>query len=121
MTKGDVQAFVRSVHAHAQDFGDAVMLHWLDELEQKVACEIYDQIPEEGVTEPGTDDVLSVPTPYNKIYWIYLLAMMELVRGACENYEFINGIFKEAWGDYARFVQRLCGSGKQGKKGGETV
>lgn len=119
MTKGEVLAFVKSIHEH--EFEDTVMLHWLDEVEQRVACEIYDAMPGQQNAVSSAEDSLSVPSPYDKIYWTYLLAMIELAAGSADGYELMDGIFKETFGDYARFVQRLCGSSKGGKKGGESV
>ena len=119
MTRAEVLSFVKSVRAH--ELEDAVMLYWLDTIEQRIACEIYDAIPGQHSTASSAEEPLSVPAPYDNIYWTYLLSMIELTTGSAEGYKFMNGIFKEAFGEYARFVQRLCGSPKGNKKGGESV
>ena len=111
MTKIEVLTFVQSVKPH--DFEDAVMLRWLDELEKKVACEIHSKFLHEKRYPGLSPDQLSVPAPYDKIYWTYLLSMIELAKGTPETYEFANGVFKEAYGDYARYVQRHGGFGRR--------
>jgi hypothetical protein len=111
MTKVEVLAFVQSIKPH--DFEDAVMLRWLDELEKKIACELHSRFVREKSYTGLSGDQLSVPAPYDKIYWTYLLAMLELANGTPETYEFANSVFKEAYGDYARFVQRRGGFGKR--------
>ena len=111
MTRNEVLAFVQSVRPH--ELEDAVMLRWLDELEKKVALEIHGRLPRDKRMPMPMSDQLSVSSPYDKIYWTYLLAMIELAKGTPESYELASAVFKEAWGDYARFVQRLCGFGKR--------
>ena len=111
MTRSEVLAFVQSVHPH--EFEDAVMLRWLDELEKKVTVELHGRLAREKRVPAPMVDQLSVASPYDKIYWTYLLAMIELAKGTPESYELASAVFKEAWSDYARYVQRLCGFGKR--------
>ncbi len=111
MTKSEVLAFVQSVKPH--ELADAVMLRWLDELEKKIACEIHGRFAGEEQYVCLAADQLSVPAPYDKLYWTYLVAMLEFVQGTPESYEFANGVFKEAYGDYARFIQRRGGFGRR--------
>ena len=111
MTRSEVLAFVQSVKAH--EFEDAVMLRWIDELEKKIACEIHGKFGREEHFTGLPADQLSVPAPYDKLYWTYLVAMIEFVQGTPETYAFANGVFKEAYGEYVRFVQRRGGYGKR--------
>lgn len=111
MTKSEVLAFVQSVRAH--ELEDAVMLRWLDELEKKVNVELHGRLSREKRVPVPMADQLSVASPYDKIYWTYLLAMIELTKGTPQSYELASAVFKEAWSDYARHVQRLCGFGKR--------
>ena len=110
MTKGEVMAFVRSVKPH--ELEDAVMLRWLEELEKKIACELHGRFARDEY-KSLTAEQLSVPAPYDKLYWTYLVAMLELVQGTPESYAFANGVFKEAYADYARFLQRRIGFGRR--------
>lgn len=111
MTRYEVLSFVQQIKPH--EFEAEVMLRWLDELEKKIACEIHGRFSptERFVSLPA--DQLSVPNPYDKVYWTYLVAMIEFVQGTPESYEFANGVFKEAYNEYARFVQRRGGFGKK--------
>ena len=111
MTKNEVLSFVQSVKPH--DFEDAIMLRWLDELEKKIACEIHSRYAREEAFLGLGPDQLSVAAPYDKIYWTYLVSMIELAKGTPESYEFANRVFKEAYTEYARHVQRRGGLGRR--------
>ncbi|MBQ8351601.1 MAG: hypothetical protein IJW51_04895 [Clostridia bacterium] len=111
MTKSEVLAFVQSVKPH--ELEDAVMLRWLDELEKKIACEVHGRFSREEPYIGLAAEQLTVPTPYDKVYWTYLVSMIEFVQGTPESYQFANGVFEEAWRSYARFVQRKGGFGKR--------
>ena len=111
MTKNEVLNFVQSVKPH--EFEQAVMLRWLDELEKKIELEIHDKLLQKEGFLCGASDKLSVPSPYDKIYWTYLVSMIELVQGTPQTYEFANGVFKEAYSEYVRHLQRRGGLGKR--------
>ncbi|MBR3863268.1 MAG: hypothetical protein IKM42_06425 [Clostridia bacterium] len=104
-------SFVQSVKPH--EFEQAVMLRWLEELEKKIEFEIHERFARGGGFQCAAADKLSVPPPYDKVYWTYLVSMIELVQGTPQTYEFANGVFKEAYGEYARYVQRRAGLGKR--------
>ena len=111
MTKNEVLAFVQSVKPH--DLEDTVMLRWLEELEKKIACELHSRYACDNRYIGLSGEQLSVPAPYDRLYWTYLVAMLEFVQGTPETYEFANGVFKEAYGEYARFLQRRGGFGRR--------
>lgn len=111
MTKNEVLSFVQSIKPHEME--DAVMMRWLEELEKKIACEIHGKFMREDRFVSFSQDQLSVAAPYDKVYWTYLIAMLELVKGTPESYEFANAVFREAYQDYARHVQRRGGFGKR--------
>ncbi len=111
MTKNEVLSFVQSIKPH--EFEQAVMLRWLEELEKKIEFEIHDRFARGESVQSTSTDKLSVPPPYDKVYWTYLVSMIELAQGTPETYKFANGVFKEAYGEYARYVQRRGGFGKR--------
>ena len=111
MTKREVLSFVRSIKPH--DMEDEVMLLWLEELEKKVALELHGKQLCEARLAGFAQEQLSVPAPYDKIYWTYLVAMLELVKGTTESYQFANTVFREAYNDYAKHVQRRGGFGRR--------
>lgn len=83
------------------------MRRWLEELEERIACEIHRLPPKH--THSGAawgTEKLSVPAPYDRVYWAYLVSMIDLTRGDKENYALSDALFKEAYTEYARFVQR---------------
>ena len=105
MTKAEVLSFVLEIHPH--EYEEGVMRRWLDELEERIACEIHRLPPKH--THSGTAfaaEKLSVPAPYDRVYWAYLISMIDLTRGDKENYALSSALFKEAYTEYARFVQR---------------
>ena len=85
----------------------------LDELEKKIACELHGRYACDNHYIGLSAEQLSVPAPYDRLYWTYLVAMLEFVQGTPETYEFANGVFKEAYGEYARFLQRRGGFGRR--------
>lgn len=111
MTKTEVLALVAELKPH--DHSEAVMLHWLDEIEQKVALEIHGKA--RGGVDPlyNAKEQLSVPAPYDRIYWTYLMSMLDFVSGNSEHFENSNALFKEAYADYARYVQRQGGHARR--------
>ena len=111
MTKNEVLSFVQSIKPH--ELEQPVMLRWLDELEKKIELEIHDRFVRRESFQGAPTDKLSVPPPYDKVYWTYLVSMIELVRGTPDTYKFANGVFKEAYSEYARYVQRRGGIGKR--------
>ena len=104
MTKTEVLALVAELKPH--EHSDAVMLRWLEELEQKIACEIHRKMPDGTLSTGSMGEQLAVPAPYDRVYWTYLVAMLDFVSGNLELFDRSNKLFGEAYGDYARFVQR---------------
>ena len=104
MTKTEVLALVAELKPH--EHSEAVLLRWLEELEQKVACEIHGKTPDAIIPSGSMGDQLLVPAPYDRMYWTYLVAMLDFVSGNLELFDRSNALFKESYADYARHVQR---------------
>ncbi|MBQ3064548.1 MAG: hypothetical protein IJC99_07115 [Clostridia bacterium] len=111
MTRNEVITFVRQIKPH--DFENEVMLRWLDELEQKIATEIHQKYTRDNGLQGLLPDQLSVPVPYDRVYWTYLLSMIDFVSGSSDTYERSLAVFQEAYGEYARAVQRASGCRKK--------
>ena len=105
MTKTEVLNFIMAIHPHEHE--DGVMRRWLDELEAKINCEIH-RMParEVGVVET---ERLNVPAPYDRVYWTYLASMLDLSAGNTDAYAVSDKLFREAYEEYAKFVQRSHG------------
>ncbi len=99
MTKTEVLNFIMAVKPH--EFEDGVMRRWLVELEDRIRCEIRGE-------EPSSSDgeALCVPPPYDRVYWTYLSSMLDLAQGSATAYAMSDRVFREAYADYAKFVQR---------------
>ncbi|MBQ9161738.1 MAG: hypothetical protein IJX74_00540 [Clostridia bacterium] len=84
-------------------------LRWLSELEGKIAVELFDAMPEElneysAECEDGVQ--LYVPFPFDQIYWMYLVAMLDLANGDNARYGNSAGAFNSAFESYAKWVLR---------------
>ena len=111
MTRNEVITFVRQIKPH--DFENDVMLHWLDELEKKISVEIHQRYTRTDGTDGLLPDQLIVQSPYDRVYWTYLVAMIDFVTGSDDTYERSLIAFKEAYAEYARAVQRAGGCRKK--------
>ncbi len=87
----------------------AVTLRWLSELEGRVRVELLGHDP--AVVIPITegtprDTVLSVPHPYDRLYWMHHMAMTDYVAGDSVRYENAAALFNEAYAGYGRYLKR---------------
>lgn len=61
-----------------------------------------------GAPAYGTE--LSVPAPFDRVYWAYLMSMIDLAQGNVESYAVSRALYTEARDEYARRVRRGEGS-----------
>ena len=90
----------------------AVRLRLLGEIEGKVRVELHGESPDgswefDGDTPAGT--VLCVPHPYDQIYLLYLMAMMDYISGDMERYENGAAMFNAAYQSYGKWLKRRGG------------
>lgn len=104
MTKSEVLTFVQSIKPHS--FESDVMLRWLEELEQKIATELHDRFARAEQFSSLTAEQLSVPSPYDRVYWTYLVSMIDFTAGNAEAFALSDSVFREAYAEYARALQR---------------
>ena len=87
----------------------SVKLRLLGEIEGKVRVELLGGYPEEtevfGGDTPDTTE-LTVPHPYDQLYWTYMIAMMEYMRGDVIRYENAAALFNTAYQGYAKWLKR---------------
>ena len=86
----------------------ATKCRWLGELEGRVRVELLGTAPDE-VADGDTE--LSVPFPYDQIYWMYLTALLEYARGDSARYEIGAALFNAAYRNYAKYLVRT-GAGR---------
>lgn len=86
----------------------SVKLRWLCELEGRIRVELKHQPPAELSLEIGSD--LSVPYPFDQLYWMYLVAMIDFINHDCSRYENSAAMFNMAYRSYAKWLQREGGN-----------
>ena len=85
---------------------DSVKIGWISDVEGRILCEIHN-IPFEKVILPkGSEDSLTLPEIYARVYLLYMAAMAEFVNGDYSAYTKINGEFESALAMYARYYIR---------------
>ncbi|MBQ3483858.1 MAG: hypothetical protein IJA78_06790 [Clostridia bacterium] len=109
MTAKELLGMVAGLRPH--DYPDDVLLHWVDELEGRIALEIHGAAKPPRPVQTRMGLPLSAPAPYDRLYWAYLLAMLDLMEGAQEAYAASHALFREAYDAYARYVVRTGGGG----------
>jgi hypothetical protein len=85
---------------------EGAKITWLNDVEGKVACEIFKKAPQELVGLEGEESELSVPDAYSGVYLLYVLAMIELSKGHYDDYVKIRGCFDNEFKTYAKQVIR---------------
>ncbi len=90
-------------------YGIPVKLKWLSEIEGRVRVELLgeraEDIPTIDVSTPR-DMPLSVPAPYDRLYWMYHMAMADYMAGDASRYENAAALFNEAYAAYGRYLLR---------------
>ena len=84
--------------------GDEVKMRFLREIEGRVRVELLGKTPDELILNVDTE--LTVPSPYDSLYWLYLMAMMYFVEGDAEAYERCAALFNAAYRDYGKWLKR---------------
>lgn len=79
---------------------DDVIAGMLSELEGRIAYEIH------GVAHFEDTGELSVPHPFDRVYWTFLVAMLDLYEGNLQNYPHTFAEFRRAFESYANHYQR---------------
>lgn len=90
------------------DLEEATLVALLWGLEEQLATEVRG----EGRTPRAvicTD--LEVPAPFDRVYWTYLMAMIDLASGSTERYRISDALYRESREAYARWHQRTAGQG----------
>ncbi len=87
----------------------SVKLRFLGEIEGKVRVELLEEDPHEltpfDVDVPmGTE--LCVPHPYDQLYLLYIVAMMDYLNGDSARYENGAALFNQAYLAYGKWLKR---------------
>ncbi|MBQ8341357.1 MAG: hypothetical protein IJY22_03145 [Clostridia bacterium] len=114
MTFRDVLDFVGVLRSVAYE--EKILLRWLLELEGRMAVSVRGEavggVPSYSEKfDPSTP--LLVTAPFERVYWTYLVAMIDLACGDRAAYAASYPLFLEAYDEYARWFARH----KTNKKG----
>lgn len=87
----------------------AVKLRFLGEIEGKVRVELHGESPDGGWdfderTPGGT--VLCVPHPYDQLYLLYVMAMIDYIGGDMARYENGAAMFNAVYQSYGKWLKR---------------
>ena len=88
---------------------DALKLRLLGEIEGRVKVELLGYSPEETDTfdsETPGDTELCAPHPYDQLYWLYVLTMMDYLSGDPGRYENGATMFNAAYQGYGKWLKR---------------
>lgn len=110
MTYKEAIALASAVRPHAVE--EKLLQHFLTELEGRIAAEIrHEPVTGEVGAVRGMSQRLSVQSPFDRVYWTYLVAMIDLTVGDAAAYKVSMALFKEAYKAYACHYQRTVGAG----------
>ena len=79
---------------------DDILARMLTELEGRIEIELHDKLDWTDTAD------LSVPNPYDRLYWTFLVSMMDLYEGRLESYRAIYAEFCRAYESYANHCRR---------------
>ena len=82
---------------------DDLLARMLSELEGKIEIELHGNL---GWTDTAT---LSVPNPYDRVYWTFLVAMLDLYDNHQESFSKTYAEFCRAYESYANHCRRKGG------------
>ncbi len=105
-----IQNFLDLTDALAPGGADPVVrLRWLSEIEGRVRVELLGESPAELsviASDTPRDTVLAAPMPYDRLYWLYHLAMCDYLAGDSARYENAAAMFNEAYASFGRYLKR---------------
>lgn len=85
-----------------------IKARWLRELEGRIRVELLGEGPGDRTEAAGASDdaELSVPFPYDQVYWMYLMALIEYTNGDLARYENGAALFNAVYRNYAKYLIR---------------
>lgn len=98
MTYLECIQYIDSIEPNAYNAGDKC--RWLREIEGRIWTELFLLQPIGFSVEHMTDNImqeLSIPAPYNKVYWHYLRAMIHYANAEPDRYNMDIQLFNQSW------------------------
>lgn len=87
------------------ELSEDTLTYFVNELEAELATEVRGEAAEDVTTLDG----LAVPAPYDRVYWTYLVSLIDLATGNTVSYALSRALFEQAHDAYARWYQRTGG------------
>lgn len=87
----------------------AVKLRWLNELDAQIRVDVLGETPDSQPEPAGMTDgsrVLTVPYPFDRLYWLYLVSLIDWLSGDSTRYENGAALFNAAYNRYAKYMIR---------------
>ena len=87
------------------ELGETVLSHFVEELEADLAVTVRGEpVPVISTTQP-----LLVPSPFDRVYWTYLVSLIDLSVGPVMAYNLSKVLYEDARDAYARWYHRTGG------------
>ncbi len=86
------------------DYTNEQKARWVWECEGKLWNQVFLMQAGEFQPEEGTDATLSLPVPYDRVYPLYLQAMIHYANGEYDRYANSMAVFNGAWGEVHRWI-----------------
>lgn len=93
-------------------FDKTIKLRWLSEIEGKLQIELCDRSISELVeydSDTSEDTKLLIPFPFDQIYWMYLIAMLDFANGDNVHYTNSSELFNTVLDSYSKWLIRNGG------------
>ena len=107
MTLAGVIAMVDDMKPNA--FSNDTKTQWVNEVESMVQTEVLLFASEQIITytyaQDSTEELLVQP-PHDKLYWSYLVAMIDFANGEYNKYQNTMQVFNAHFGEFMRWFAR---------------
>lgn len=107
MTLRAVLAFVDKMKP-GNPYDTDMKVQWLNELEGDIQSKLLHTAPQEIIryTAEDLDEELLIPVPYDKVYWMWVAAMIEFANGEYDKYQNTMQLVNDAYDKYAKWFHR---------------
>lgn len=105
-------AIEKAVMIKPCDFDSRLLTQWVSECEGLIQTEVLDVAPVNCVIyqwDRDADTELLVGAPHDKLYYIYLCALIDFAQGEYDRYQATMTLFNAHLAEYARWCQRHGG------------
>ena len=107
MTLGYCMELVDGIAPNGYD--ESIKKRWIGELDGRVRIELHDEAIEavsEYDASTSLNTQLAAPVPFDQMYWMYLVAMLDLANGDTARYLNSASMFNTAFENYSKWLIR---------------